>query len=452
MLGSDPQFFRDPKLAGNDYFESVLTTKLEKTAILVSIVSPRYVESEWCIKELKAFTDVADSTGGLRIGDKSRIFKVMKFPVESEAHPELEGLLGYEFFTRDPQTGVPRELSPYMGEDARLGFIQKVDDLALHIRELLKSFSPEALVVKRVSAPSGETVYLAETTYDLQEERSTIKRELEQRGHTVLPDVALPHTPEFRETVRKQLGRAQLSVHLIGANYGLVPETESESIVELQYRLAGDRLNGTGFSRIAWMPPELAPDDERQEQFIAYLNTDPEAQAETELLQTGVEELKTTIRDTLERGAKPPTFEAVGGNQVRVYLVCDAADRDEVVPIEDHLFDQGFEVVLPAMEGDGAEIRQDHKENLLLCDAILIYCGQASEAWLRAQLRELMKAPGFGRKEPWRARTIYLAPPESPAKQRFRTHEAEVIRGFEGFSPKTLESFVTAIQSAKADA
>ena len=82
VLGSDPAFFRDPKLAGNDYFESVLEGTLQRTAILVSIVSPRYVESEWCIKEFKLFTDVARSTGGLRVGDRSRIFKVMKFPVE----------------------------------------------------------------------------------------------------------------------------------------------------------------------------------------------------------------------------------------------------------------------------------------------------------------------------------------------------------------------------------
>lgn len=451
VLGSDPQFFRDPKLAGNDYFESVLTGTLQRTAILVSIVSPRYVESEWCIREFKLFTDVAKSTGGLRVGDKSRIFKVMKFPVEDNPHPELDGLLGYEFFTWDPDSGIPRELSPERGEDSRLGFIQKVDDLALHIRELLKSFNPESTVVRRVAA-SGETIYLAETTYDLQEERDTIKRELEQRGHTVLPDMNLPHSPEFRGVVQEQLARAGLSVHLIGGNYSVIPESESESTVALQYRLAGERLNGGGFSRIVWMPPDLTPKDERQERLVEYLHTDPEAQVGTELLQTGVEELKTTIRDMLERRRQlaPPAVEA-GGHQ-RIYLVCDGRDRDAVVPIEDFLFDQGFEVVLPAMEGAEIEIREDHKENLLMCDAVLIYCGAASEAWLRAQLRELMKAPGFGREKPMLARAIYLGAPPSPAKERFRTREAEVIRGAEPFSPPSLASFIGALRGSKADA
>ena len=447
VLGADPQFFRDPKLAGNDYFESVLTGKLQRTAILVSIVSPRYVESEWCIRELKVFTDVAESSGGLRVGDRSRIFKVMKFPVDENPHPELDGLLGYEFYTWDPETGTPRELSPDRGEEARLGFIQKVDDLALHIRELLKSFNPDSTVVKRV-APSGETIYLAETTYDLQEERDAIKRELEQRGHTVLPDINLPHSPEFRSVVQGQLGRCGLSVHLIGGNYSVIPETESESTVALQYRLAGERLNG-GFSRIVWMPPDLAPRDERQTRFVEYLHTDPEAQAGTELLQTGVEELKTTIRDMLERKRElPPPVPDADGHE-RVYLVCDGSDRDAVMPIEDYLFDQGFEVVLPAMEGDEIEIREDHKENLLMCDAVLIYCGEASEAWLRAQLRELMKAPGFGRDTPMLAKAIYLGEPMSPAKERFRTREAEVIKGGIKFSPDSLASFIGALRGAR---
>jgi hypothetical protein len=150
------------------------------------------------------------------------------------------------------------------------------------------------------------------------------------------------------------------------------------------------------------------------------------------------------------RELPPPAPES--SDHLSVYLVCDGPDRDAAMPIEDFLFDQGFEVVLPAMEGDEIEIREDHKQSLLMCDAALIYCGVASEAWLRAQLRELMKAPGFGREKPMLARAIYLGAPLSPAKERFRTHEAEVIRGGESFSPPSLDSFIGALRGSKADA
>ena len=38
--------WRDPKLQGNDYFSDKLVGTLPKAAVLVSIVSPRYVKSE----------------------------------------------------------------------------------------------------------------------------------------------------------------------------------------------------------------------------------------------------------------------------------------------------------------------------------------------------------------------------------------------------------------------
>jgi hypothetical protein len=76
----------------------------EKTVVL----SPRYVKSEWCRKELQEFIRAAERSGGVFINSKSRIFKVVKFPVPRDQHPaEIEGLLGYEFFREDPDTHPP---------------------------------------------------------------------------------------------------------------------------------------------------------------------------------------------------------------------------------------------------------------------------------------------------------------------------------------------------------
>ena len=74
---------------------------------------------------------------------------------------------------------------------------------------------------------------------------------------------------------------------------------------------------------------------------------------------------------------------------MRVYVICDQQDYGSIAPLEDHLFSQGFEVTLPLMEGDEAEVREDHKESLLLCDAVVIFYGNASEGWLRTKLRDL---------------------------------------------------------------
>ena len=110
-----------------------------------------------------------------------------------------------------------------------------------------------------------------------------------------------------------------------------------------------------------------------------------------------------------------------------------------------HLFNLRFEVILPVFEGDDAEILHYHKENLLLCDAVLIYYGNGSHLWVQSKLTDLRKALGWGRARPITA-AVLIGPPASEAKERFRTHEAEVIKEFGEFSPETLRPFVEAIR------
>ncbi len=46
LLGERPQIWRDPKLQGNDYFDETIVGQLDKVALMLSVVSPRYVKSE----------------------------------------------------------------------------------------------------------------------------------------------------------------------------------------------------------------------------------------------------------------------------------------------------------------------------------------------------------------------------------------------------------------------
>jgi hypothetical protein len=47
------------------------------------------------------------------------------------------------------------------------------------------------------------------------------------------------------------------------------------------------------------------------------------------------------------------------------------------------------------------------------------------------------------------AEAIYTGPPENPAKQRFRTREALLLRNFGDFTPDALQPFIDEIKSAK---
>jgi hypothetical protein len=98
-------------------------------------------------------------------------------------------------------------------------------------------------------------------------------------------------------------------------------------------------------------------------------------------------------------------------------------------------------------EGDEAEVREYHEENLRSCDAALILYGTASECWLRRKLRELQKSAGYGRTKPAPVVAISLIPPATSEKERFRTHEAMLIPQLTGFSPDALQPFISLLKA-----
>lgn len=451
-LGAKAKIWRDPRLQGNDYFADTLVEQIPKVAILISVLSPSYINSEWCRREMDLFCRIACDTGGVRLGNKARIFKVEKIHVPLERHPaELQGMTGYQFYYLDEQAHRARELSPESGPHA-IDYWQRIDDVAQDITGLLEAMKLRAgPAPEKSAAPAAETIYLAETSFDLSPQRDGIKRELQERGHLVVPDRPLPlNGPELQKTVREYLQASRLSIHLIGANYGVIPEATDRSVVCLQNELAAERSKGNSFARLIWMPEGLESKENRQREFIEYLKYDPAAQQGADLLQTSIEELKTYIQDKLKPAQKPPPPKANGDRgPLRVYLICDQQDYDAIGPLEDYLYSQGLEVTLPLMEGDEAEVREDHKESLLLCDAVVIFYGKSSEGWLRTKLRDLQKIAGYGRTSPMLARGIYAGAPETISKQRYRTREALVMKNFGAFSPVSLQPFIDEIHNAK---
>jgi hypothetical protein len=452
LLGQTPRVWRDLKLQGNDFFSDTILERLPRIAALVSVFSPRYVQSEWCNRELTEFWRAAQSSGGVRVAEKARIFKVVKTPVPLERQPEqVQPMLGYEFFIYD-ERGRPRELPQDNDPGHDRAFLTRLDDLAYDIVQLLELLKSNG-GAKAVPQGSKEVVYLAETSHDLREERETIKRDLIRNGFEVLPDRPLPLVSgDFDAMVREQLKRSKLSIHLIGHNYGVIPEGASRSVIERQQELAAEIAPASGLSSLIWVAPGGEIEDARQARFLRHIDIDAEVHATAEVLATPLEDLKTLIHRKLTpppaaapKSALPPSQELT-----RVYLVCDPQDVEAARPLEDYLFGQGFEVTLPIFDLDEAEARLEHEESLRSCDVILFYYGATSELWLRRKLRELQKSAALGRDKPWLGRAIYVGAPATPQKERFRTLEATLIQEpAAGFDRSALDPFLSEIAKAR---
>lgn len=462
-LGYEPVIWRDRKLGGSEYFEGVIMGELEKSKLLVSILSPGYIspKSEWCLRELGEFRRLAQQCG-MELGDKSRCIKVVKSHLDRKLHPsELQGLLGYEFYVLDEESKRPQEFS-YLPEGDQYGrYLKKIDDLAFDISETLKMFGEAS--VSPIKPDIENTVYLAQTTTDRSEYRDSIRNELLSRSFHVLPDAELPDTAaEYRTAVSENLNQARLSIHLIGEKYGRMLEgDEDHSIVQIQNELAAEHSSkAPNFSRLIWIAPNLGAQGKRQLEFLDLLRNSEEAQNGAELLERPFEELKNRTIEKLTPAkvlqftgdAPPPTDELV-----RIYLMCDKLDFDSVTAIRDYLYEKSedYEVILAAREGEETmqtQVIQYHKDNLLECDATLIYYGHGNEFWLHSKVSDLRKVRAWGRARPL-LKGIYRAGPETPHKRDLKTREAVVLQppGYGEICQVALDDFVAYIESARAE-
>jgi len=445
LRGEKPDIWRDLKLTGNDVFSETILEQFPNLAVLVSILSPRYVKSEWCLRELEHFHNAAGVRGGIKIADKHRIFKVIKTFLPREKHPQQLGqLLGYEFYDID-ESGRPREYSKLYGPESERKFWARLEDLAYDIHQTLDILealpdgsTPTDGAQPAAMATGSKVIYLAETTPDLNADREKIRRELEQAGHRVLPDAPLPDPPAFSQTVCEALAQSALSVHLLSP-YGN-PDPGSEQSLEQIYRQMAvlrtrDQINladqcrqeNSRFSRILWLPPNagnLEPD--------AFIQT---LQNDTDFISTNLESLKDIIHDRLTQPLQPAAPELAMDGSVQVYLDCDERDLEtpEIEPLYEWLEDH-FRVILPDYEANGVK----RSEALLKqCEAVLIYYGQASGLWLKRRLLALKKTL-YGRPRPLLAKAVYVA---SPGKQ-VTDPDVPVIEGFGGFRPDLLNSFL----------
>ena len=301
------------------------------------------------------------------------------------------------------------------------------------------------------SSPAARRVYLAETTREMADSRDQIRRELLAFGFEVVPDQPLPdEAKELKEKVTGWLDSCCLSLHLIGARYGLVPEGDGEtrSTVWMQQELAAERQSKENFQCVLWIAPGTEVTDARQQGFLQSLQAQLQTESRFELLKTPLQELKNFVFDKLKPAPEPRHVSATAAS--RLYLMCEKRDAGAIGPIRDALNQRGVDVDLPLWEGDQTAIRQDHEATLQDCDGVLIYYGTATEAWVREKIRDLRRARGLGRSRPFAIQGIYIGPEQTEAKMLYTNLELIVVRNFGAFSPASLKPIFDAIFNEKA--
>lgn len=450
--GGKVRIWRDNKLQGNDVFADEIVEQFEHTAVLVSVLTPRYLNSVWCNREVSEFCKSAERNGGIVVDNKARVFKVLKAPVDTqESLPTVvKDVLGYEFFAFED--GAPLELDSAYGETFAQDYNRKVGKLAWDISQLLTRLGTGD-GGNDSQATAKPAVYLAECSFNRKQAREILEGELRRHGYTVLPDQQLPREEaDYVAAAERLLERCKLSIHLVGDTYGAVPDGPSQkSVVVLQNELAAKLSKSDALKRVIWAPEGTRSEQAQQQAFIDALHHDAEAQVGADLITGDLENLKASIHATLKKLERPepqlPEAQASAAKSARlIYLICNEKDRKATVPLRKFCRGQGFEVAIPAFEGDAAMVREAHQQLLTNADAVILFYGGGDEAWKRTMDNDLKKMPGYRGPKPLSASYTYVADPRTTDKEDLiDMEEPNLINGLGDFSEARMAAFVQAM-------
>jgi hypothetical protein len=452
-------WYDSSRIEGNQLLTYTIDAALKQAVLLIPVISPSYVTSDWCRKELTGFFETKAAAGDPDPGGRSRVLKTVKIPVEDETFlksvPELAECRGYNFF-RVIEGGPPSELNPLRNPADSSEFTDTIDKLAKSVLDTLG-------ILAR-STHTGQTIFLAETSRDMLADTDQLRKEMEMFGHTVVrpPSAPFPDDEDdYRTTLRGILAQCRASIHPVGKFYGTVPEGYDFSPIATQYDVAAEEARGrVQFSQLSWMSSAIEPKDERQQNFIRRL----ERQG-PQFHRMSLEDFKTRVRDVLTPDPVPlsrpaPTAGEIGGIET-VYLICDQRDREENIRVVEDLLRQHYGVVRSLLEREVHELREkhkddleaavraDHQENLASCDAVLIYHGEGDQLWLRQKFRELRSARGYGRQRPFTVQAVLIAPPRTSDKKPFDTNGVLTLAAFNELKPSVLDPFYQAMMRGR---
>lgn len=406
-IGKKAEVWRDAeRMGGGEFLTPTLRSGLRESATLISLISPSYLNSSWCQEELNFFWDEI----GSRVGNRSRVFCVVKLP-PAQMPARFQDLLQFNFFelTRNQ---VPMPLSP-VGNT----FKEEIGNLAYRISEIIKELQAQKT--------PGKTIYLAETTGDMRAKRKNVRDDLIQRSFSILPpldDEKPVETEAYRAAVREDIKKCDLAVHLIGRNYGDCPPDDDLSYVHLQTIVAAENDQESKFSRLIWLPEDLEQNPEFMQELLASAKKNVDV-----FRDPSIENLKTRIQDILagklETGVNSNGEES-SAESPYVYVFCEKSEAEDARKLEDELFKLECDILSgrTLSEEESGKSLDKHETYLQIANGVVIYWkNPLLQNWIQLIVSTL------SRKISKELLGVYLG--DNPdERDYFRSHKAQSIK------------------------
>ena len=259
-------------------------------------------------------------------------------------------------------------------------------------------------------------IYLAETTPDALHYQQALKNELETLGFRILSPGALNQDEaKLSTSIKELLSKSFLSIHLVGRSYGQEIAGLGKSLAEFQIQLAAEFTseNKPGeqtvpLKRMIWIMPSGKNNEAKQDKVIAYIKQESRLFQNSELLETPFESLKTYVHKFLTEHALDLLSASSNlTERSNVFVIFEKAVSENIKPLLDWLDKQNLSHCHPLFNAGPDETLPYYRKMLASCNSVVVYYTGENKVWLKTKVNDILKAPGYGRHEPFQSRILF---------------------------------------------
>jgi hypothetical protein len=411
LPGGTAEVFLDVGEIGVGSLKSELHQAVSASAILLIVLSNRWLERAWCQEELALFVKAAGGPSKAQ----ERIALVRIEDVKQSRLPEvLQNCRAYDFFkmhcTRKVTLTYGLPEFPDLESDYLLSMLELVGDedrpgLVTRLVELSASQEEGGIPEVIEKQVERRVICLANCTPDLNRDRNTLRRYLEEKGFQVLPAGTFYHAPPgYHEEYRQLLASSILFIQTVGA-YRYEPTEQFPAGYEVWQLEQARDIKGEDVLR--WRRPDLSSDSVEEDVHRPFVFAD-------DVTRCDLEEFKMIVDNKL-REIDSRRSRAIQREDGRVVLV-NATSSDykmaEAVGIrvEDLCVEMNLgSSVYADLVSERSSLFDVARNNP--CDGLMIVYGGCEDKWVRRQMMEGRSA-ALLLKQKVPVCALYVGPPE----------------------------------------
>ncbi len=404
----------DKKMDGNTYFDQSIKKGLDKTAIIICLHSPSYIQSEWCLKELDYFSEkAAQDDIGIQVGDDSRVVHVLLYNMDRDEWPEgFRGRTGISFYEAEDEMdlGDPLVLNSQ-------AFHDQMKKLRNALLRLFKGFRRLGVVEKPAitetdtAKTDGVTIYFGDIPDSLGDRPRRIMTELEKKGFQIISDISQHDTAEHEKELKSALKKADLTVHFLDKYPGKsIPEEDGNWFRKKEVEMAME----SEASQLIWMTSDFDFAEVEEEPYRQFLD-DLEKGRISDKSYDFIRSVKGNVIKEVLGHADQLQIAEIGKEaakqKINVLIDNHASDRDFAFDLNNLFSEHEITTFLTPMEDDPMNNNEKLRNYISKSRKFIFIYGKVKSEWLNARLTTALKILlDYGLSA--RDMIVYMLPPE----------------------------------------